>query len=206
MAFKRLIKITLYDSFSQTEIDDIISSSDTPFVELDKNYFIGKTEDANSLIVPTELNGYPVNYLDALKKVIDISTFKYEQNLKVFIVQYNEIDKEFDLTASYVRTNIDTTAAQGTITTGFEIEAVFVTPGLEGVVETTVTLPFNSPISTTDLAALTAVGLDMNFGATGSLFSLKTQSVPFKVRFNQPVTSVENVLIKFPLRDITIEI
>lgn len=207
MAIKSIGKIILYNSITQAEIDALLAGSDTIVFEIEKNYTVGNMPNQFGAVVNVDFAGTAADYIEALKQIFDISSFMIEENALVYKVKYDAVLKEFDLEDSFIRTDKDTTAAQDSISDGQLINAVFATPGIEGLVYTTIELPYNEAISAPDHAALLAVGIELNFSVTGSLFSVKTQSVPYKVSFVKPesVTDVDYI-IDFELQNKTIEI
>lgn len=206
MAIKSIGKIILYNSYTQDEIDALLAGSDIIVFEIEKTFLIGQEPTLYGAIINTDFEGSSPNYITALKQIIDVSSFMYEENVFNYKVKYDVGTKEFDLEDSFIRTNKDTTAAQGSIVDGQLINAVFSTPGIDGLVYTTIELPYNEPISAPDKAALLAVGIELNFTVTGSLFSIKTQSVPFKVSFLKPDAVTDKYIIDFDLQNKTIEI
>lgn len=207
MALKSIGKIILYQSITQSEIDSLLASSDTIVFEIEKTYLIGDRLNQFGAVVNVDFEGSSPNYIEALKQVIDISSYVVEKNALVYKVKYDSDLKEFNLEDSFIRSNKDTSAVNDPISDGQVINAVFATPGISGLVYTTIELPYNEAISAPDKAALLAVGIELDFSVTGSLFSIKTQSVPYKVSFMKPdsVTGVDYI-IDFELQNKTIEI
>lgn len=207
MAIKSIGKIILYNTTTQAEIDSLLAGDDTIVFEIEKTYLIGDKPNQSGAVVNVDFAGSSPNYIEALKQIIDASSFLFEENVFVYKVKYNADDKEFDLEDSYIRTDKDTSAVQGTIEDGQLINAVFATPGIDGLVFTTIELPYNEAISAPDKAALLAVGIEINLSVTGSLFSVKTQSVPYKVSFFKPDSVTDaDYIIDFELQNKTIEI
>lgn len=206
MAIKSIGKIILYNSYTQDEIDALLSGTDTIVFEVEKTFLIGREPFLYGAIVNSDFAGSSPNYITALKQIIDVSSFMYEENVFIYKVKYDVGTKEFDLEDSFIRTNKDTTSAQTTISNGQLINAVFSTPGIDGLVYTIIELPYNQAISAPDKAALLAVGIELNLSVTGSLFSIKTQSVPFKVSFVKPDAVTDKYIIDFDLQNKTIEI
>jgi hypothetical protein len=207
MAIKSIGKIVLYEPLTQDNIDALLASSDTIIFEIERRYVLADVPDLLSAVLPTQFDDVSVDYIQALKDLVDVSTFIHEENAMMWVIKYNSGDKEFDLTSSYIRDEKDTNAVMSGIPTDQLLQAVFVTPGLNGPVYTTVDLPYNGTISTTDRDALLAVGLELNLSITGSLFSVKTQKVPYKVSFIQPSSVVtERYSIKFNYENQIIEI
>lgn len=207
MAIRSIGKIILYNSTTQAEIDALLSGLDTIVFEIEKTYLVGGKPNDFGAVISVDFAGSSPNYIQSLKQIIDASTFMFEENAFVYKVKYDVASKEFDLEDSFIRTEKDTTVPQGTIADGQLINAIFATPGINGLVYTTVELPYNEPISTTDKDALLEVGIELNLSVTGSLFSIKTQRVPFKVSFVKPdsVTGVDYI-IDFELQNKIIEI
>lgn len=206
MAIKSIGKIILYNSYTQDEIDALLAGSDTIVFEVEKTFLIGREPFLYGAIVNSDFAGSSPNYITALKQIIDVSSFMYEENVFIYKVKYDVGTKEFDLEDSFIRTNKDTTSAQTIISNGQLINAVFSTPGIDGLVYTIIELPYNQAISAPDKAALLAVGIELNLSVTGSLFSIKTQSVPFKVSFVKPDAVADKYIIDFDLQNKTIEI
>jgi hypothetical protein len=207
MAIKSIGKIVLYEPLTQDKIDALLASSDTIIFEIERRYVLADVPDLLSAVLPTQFDDVSVDYIEALKNLVDISSFIHEENAVVFDVKYNETTKTFDLTDSFVRTQKNTTSTMGTVTAGQILNAVFATPGLNGPVYTEIELPFNQAISDTFYDALEAVGLVLDTGYTGSLFTVLEQKVPYKVSFYQPVSVVaEKYSIEFNYQNQTIEI
>lgn len=207
MAIKSIGKIVLYEPLTQDKIDALLAGSDTIIFEIERRYVLADVPDLLSAVLPTQFDDVSIDYIEALKNLVDVSTFIHEENAMMWVVNYNSDDKEFDLTASYIRDEKNTTATMSVIPTDQLLQAVFMTPGLNGPVYTTVDLPYDGTISTTDRDALLAVGLELNLAVTGSLFSIKTQLVPYKVSFYQPASVVtEKYSIEFNYQNQTIEI
>lgn len=205
MAIKIIGKIILFETFTQSQIDDLIASTDTIVFQIEQNSSIDV--DVNeSLVIDADLTGFSVDYLQALKEVNDRVSFKFFENVCYFNIQYNETTKVFDLSESFVRTNVDTSVSQGSIVTGQMLEAYFITPGIDGNVYTKIDLPYGSAISSSDETKMLNIGLELNLGGTGDLFSIKTQKVPFKVMFVKPDAVTEKYVINFNYSNQLIEI
>lgn len=207
MAIKSIGKIVLYEPLTQDKIDALLSSSDTIIFEIERRYVLADVPELLSAVLPTQFDDISIDYIEALKNLVDVSSFIHEENAMMWVINYNSVNKEFDLTASYIRDKKDTTATMSVIPTGQLLQAVFMTPGLNGPVYTTVDLPYDKTISAIDRNALLAVGLELNLSGTASLFSFSTQSVPYKVMFIQPASIVtEKYSIEFNYQNKTIEI
>lgn len=206
MAIKVIGKLTLYESLTQDLIDDYVVGSDTVVLQLEQNFSNGLISNVDSLVIDSDLTGFTVDYFQALKDVIDRSVFKFFENSIVFNVVFDNALKSFDLTNSFVRTDVDSTATQGTVTTGQLLKALFVTPGLESPVYTEIDLPYGQAISAGDNTKMTNIGLELNLGGTGDEFSIKIQSVPFKVMFLKPDAVTDNYVVQFDKQNIIIEI
>lgn len=206
MAKKIIGKIVLYEPMNQDKIDQWLLGSDLIVFEIQRQYKLGEVPQLLTAVLPSEFTDVTVNYVQALKDVVDISTWKHEENSIFFKINYDSGLKEFDLSESYVRLKKQTVAPFTEPTTGQELKAVFITPGLDGPVSTSIDVNYNELISAGDSSALLAVGIELNLGSTGKLFSIKTQSVPFRVSFIQPAASLENYVIDFELQNKTIEI
>lgn len=207
MAIKSIGKIVLYESLNQNKIDALLASDDTIILEIERRYALTNSPGTLSAVLPTQFDDVTINYIDAFKKVIDASTWVHEENVLIFKIAYDADDKEFDLTNSYVRDVRDTTSALGAIPTGQLLNATFITPGLDAPIYTTIELPFGEDILTEDRDLMLGIGLELNLGSTGNLFSIKTQKVPYKVFFSQPSSvTVDKYSIEFDLQNKTIEV
>ncbi len=207
MAIKTIGRIVLYEPLNQDKIDELLASSDTIIFEIERRYVLGNVPDLLGAVLPTQFDDLSIDYIEALKNTIDISTFIHEENAIMFNVKYNPGTKTFDLTESYVRTEKDTTATMGTVTTGQLLDAVFITPGLNGSIKTKISLPFGQAISDPDVDILTDLGLVLDTGHTGSLFTFSEQKVPYMVFFSQPSSVLtEKYSIEFNYQNQTIEI
>jgi hypothetical protein len=207
MAIKCIGKIVLYEPLNQDKIDALLGGSDTIILQIERKYNLADMPELLSAVLPTQFIDASVDYVLALKNVVDAASFIHEEDAMMWVVNYNEDDKEFDLTSSYIRDQRDTSATLSDIPTNQLLQAVFMTPGLNGPVYTEIELPYNGAISSTDRAALLAVGIELNLAVTGSLFSVKTQLVPYKVSFYQPASVLtERYNIVFNYQNITIEI
>lgn len=207
MAIKSIGKIVLYEPLTQDKIDALLAGSDTVIFEIERRYVLADVPDLLSAVLPTQFDGFAIDYVDSLKNVIDISSFIHEENAVVFVVKYNSITKEFDLTSSYVRNSADTSAVMGTIVTGQLLQAVFETPGLESSIRTVIDLPFGNTLDITQLNILKDLGVIIDPASTGDFFTISSQSVPYKVSFYQPSSIVtEKYCIEFDLQNKTIEL
>jgi hypothetical protein len=203
MATKIIGKIVLYEPLSQDEIDAAIAGPDLVVFEIERRFQLTNIPQNLAAVVPTSFDVSYVDYVEAMKLFLDAASFVHLENAFVWKIYYDVTDKEFNLKNSYQRTETNSSKISQTIVSdGQLLNAVFITPGLEGTIETVVALPFEEPISTTDLEALEAVGIELNSGATGSLFSVNSQKVPYKVIFFQPDTvTTENYVIDFNLQN-----
>lgn len=207
MAIRSIGKIVLYEPLNQDKIDALLVGADTIVLEIERAYQIADIPQNLGAILPTQFDDLSIDYILALKRFIDAATFIHEESVMMWKINYNSSLKEFDLTSSYVRDQKDTSVTLTTIPTNQLLQANFYTPGIDGLVKTTIDLPYNGTISTTDRDALLAVGLELNLSVTGSLFSVKTQLVPYKVSFYQPASVVtEKYSIEFNYQNKTIEI
>lgn len=207
MAIRSIGKIILYEPLNQGKIDDLLAGTDTVIFEIERRYVLADVPDLLSAVLPTQFDDMSIDYIQALKDIVDASTFIHEENALNFIINYNALDKEFDLTSSYVRDVRDTSGTLGTIPTDQLLNATFITPGLDGPVLTTIELPYAGTISTIDRDKMLAIGLELNLAVTGSVFSIKTQLVPFKVVFSQPASVItDKYSIQFELQNQIIEI
>lgn len=205
MAIRVIGKIILFESLSQSQINDLINSDDTIVFQLEQTCS-NDVRTYDSLILDADLTGFSTDYLQAIKDLNDRISFKFFENACCYNIDYNEISKVFDLRQSFVKTDIDTSASQGSIVTGQMLEAYFITPGIDSNVFTKIDLPYGNSISTADEAKMLNIGLELNLGGTGSLFSIKTQKVPFKVMFVKPDVVPEKYIIKFNKENQLIEI
>lgn len=206
MAIKSIGKITLYNSLTKDELTTLLSGTDIIVFEIEKAYELGEKPNRYGAVINTDFAGSNTNYIESLKNIIDVSSFIIEQNVLIYKINFNANTKEFSLLNSFVRTEKDTNETQGTIPQGQILNATFYTPGINGLVATTIELPFGEEISSTHKDNLIFVGLELNLNVTGSLFSIKTQSVPFKVVFSKPSAETTDYLIDFELQNIIIEI
>lgn len=207
MAIKPIGKIVLYEPLNQDKIDALLAGTDTILLEVERRYVLADMPELLSAVLPTQFEDVTIDYILALKRFVDAASFIHEENAMMWVVNYNAVDKEFDLTTSYIRDEKDTSATMSAIPTDQLLQAVFMTPGLTGPVYTTIDLPYNGTISTTDRDALLAVGIELNLAITGALFSVKTQLVPYQVSFYQPSSVVtEKYNIQFNYQNQTIEI
>lgn len=206
MAIKIIGKIVLFEAITQDLLDSYVAGSDTVVLQLEQNFTNGPVLDTNSLVIDSELTGFATDYFQALKDILDRSVFKFFENSVFFNVIFDVGTKAFDLSGSFVRVDVDSTVSQGSVITGQLLKAMFITPGLEGPVYTEIDLPFNDVISVGDYTKMTNIGLDLNLGGTGDVFSIKTQLVPFKVIFFKPDVVLENYVINFNKNNETIEI
>lgn len=207
MATKVIGKIVLYEPLSQAEIDAAIAGPDVVLFEIERRFQLTNIPQNLAAVLPVSFDDPIIDYIDALKNLYDAASFVHLQNAVVWKIKYDAVTKEFDLEDSYKRTAIDTTAAQTSLPNGQLLKAIFVTPGLDGAVQTIIDLPYNQVISNPHRESLLAVGIDLNLAVTGSLFSVKTQTVPYKVIFFQPDTvTTENYVIDFELQNKTIDV
>ena len=207
MAIKPIGKIVLYEPLNKYKIDALLAGTDTILLEIERKYILGDVPELLSAILPTQFVDAKVNYILALKNLLDAASFIHEENAMMWVVNYDSVNKEFDLSGSYIRDEKDTSEKLSSIPSEQLLQAVFMTPGLNGPVYTVIELSYGENISSTDKAALLAVGIELNATATGDLFSIITQSVPYKVSFNQPASVVaEKYNVQFNYQNITIEV
>lgn len=207
MAIKPIGKLVLYEPLNHDKIDALLAGTDTILLEVERRYVLADVPELLSAVLPTQFEDLTIDYILALKHIVDAASFIHEENAMMWVVNYNAIDKEFDLTTSYIRDVKDTSVTMSSIPTDQLLQAIFMTPGLSGPVYTTIDLPYNGTISSTDRAALLAVGIELNLSITGALFSVKTQKVPYQVSFYQPSSVVtEKYNIQFNYQNQTIEI
>lgn len=207
MAIKTIGRIILYEQLSQDKLTTLLASADTIVLEIERRYILGDMPEVLTAILPTQFDGYAVDYVDSLKEIIDITSFVHEEDGIMFIVKYNSTTKEFDLTSSYVRNVPDTSTTMGTVTAGQLLQAIFVTPGLENPVYTTIDLPFGQTLDTMQLAVLKDNGVFIDLTSTGDFIKITSQDVPYKVGFYQPASvTLDKYSIEFDLQNKTIEL
>lgn len=207
MAIKTIGRIILYEQLNQDKIDGLLAGPDTIAFEVERRYVLGTMPEVLTAILPTQFDGFAIDYVESLKEVVDIASFIHEEDGIMFIVKYNSTTKEFDLTSSYVRNAPDTSGTMGTVTTGQLLQAVFVTPGLENPVYTTIDLPFGQTLDVVQLDVLKDNGVIIDPTSTGDFFTVTTQSVPYKVGFYQPTSvTLDKYSIEFDLQNKTIEL
>lgn len=206
MAIRAIAKITLYEHLDQDKIDLLLSGTDTITLDIERQYDIYDVPQYLGSVISTDFTTSGIDYLQGLKDVLDVATYKHEDSVVVWKVKYDESAKEFDLTDSFVRDQVDTSGSKTAVTYGQLLKAVFQTPGFDGPVQTIIDLPYGDAISSGDKAALLDVGIELDLTVTGDLFSVKTQSVPYKVAFYRPDTAAEKYVIDFSLTNQIIEI
>lgn len=207
MATKVIGKIVLYEPMDQVKITDLLASSDVIVFEVQRQYRLGEVPEMLGAVLPVQFDDLAIDYIEALRNVIDIATWQHQQDTIVYKCVYEAATKTFDFSASYVRDSKDTAGTLTPLVTGQLLNAVFTTPGLEGVVQTIIELPYGQAISAGDSLLLANVGIVLNISATGDSLILDKYSVPFKVQFLQPdtVTGV-NYVIDFDLTNRAIEL
>lgn len=205
MANRLIGKIVLYENLDQDKLTEILAGTDTVYFQIEQSYLDASNPEMLGVVLPTQFNDVTVDYVDAFKKVVDISTWQMQENAIIWKINFDGVD-EFDLTSSYVRDSKDTLGVLTGITIGTELTAVFYTPSFTGKVRTEITLPYGQAISTTDYEKLLAVGIELNLGYTGSLFSIKTSVNPIQVDFYKPASVLDNYVIDFNYKNKTIEI
>jgi hypothetical protein len=207
MALKTIAKITLYEPLNQDKIDAILAGTDTVLLEIERKYQIGVLPEILSAVLPTQFDDVSIDYIEALKLVIDASTWIHEENVVHFIIEYDSLLKEFDLTNSFVRDKRNTTSVMSSVVTGQLLYASFETPGLDGSVKTLIQMPFGQTLDLDELNVLKDRGVIIDPASTGDFFTITTQSVPYKVVFFQPETIItEKYIIDFPLQNKIIEL
>jgi hypothetical protein len=199
-----IARIILYERLDKAKLAQLVTDEVPLQLEVERRYQLGDLPDTLVASIPAEWGSDP-DYMDALGFVVDAAAYIHEQGSAVFVVNYAADTKVFNLAGSYIRTDIDS-AVSDPITAGTVLYAVFTTPGLDTPVTTQITLEYGTLISETYLDALEAVGIELNLGATGTLFSVKTQKVPYKVAFFQPADALLNYAIDFNMNNQTIEI
>lgn len=207
MALKTIAKITLYEPLNQDKIDAILAGTDTVLLEIERKYQIGVLPEILSAVLPTQFDDVSIDYIEALKLVIDASTWIHEENVVMYKINYESSTKDFDLSDSYIRDQRDTTAAMSVLPSGQALKAVFITPGLSAPVLTTIDLLYGVSIATLDEESLAAVGLVLKSGSKGDAFGFSSQAVPYKVVFYQPETvTTQKYNIDFELQNKPIEL
>lgn len=199
-------KIVLNENVDQAKIDDLIAGTDTLIFEVERNFEFQGFPNVLSIVLPNQFDDVTIDYIDALKKVIDISLWQHIQNSLIFKIYYDSSTKEFNLMNSYVRDSKDTSGTLTAITTGQVLKARFSTPGLDETIYTDIDLPYNQSISTVDSDALKLIGITLNTGATGSLFTVINQKVPYKIEFYKPIAESLFYTIDFNYKNKKIDI
>lgn len=206
MAIRTIGKIVLYESMNQDKIDAMLFSSDTIVFEIERRYALGEVPELLGAVLPVQFDDVSINYIEALKNVIDASSYIHEENAIVFDVQYTELTKTFDLTSSYVRDVRDTSGALTPVTVGQILLAVFITPGLSKPARTMIELPYGQAVSVGDELLLRQAGIALAASSTGSSLVVDSSSVPYQVEFIRPELSLENYVIQFNYKNKTIEL
>ena len=203
---QRIGKITLYQRLDRATLDAMIAAGDDIILDVERRYVINNLPDNLAVTLPA---AWPatggVDFVASLVNVVEAAGWSHEQDCIVWKVAYDDATKEFDLTDSYIRDSIDS-AVGSAVHDGTVLLARFVTPSLPASVSTVLTLPFNQALDSVEVAALMAAGIELELGATGTLFSIKTQKVPFQLRFYRPADATKNYVMDFPLTDKIIEI
>lgn len=207
MAIKVIGRITLYEQLNQSKIDALLAGSDVIVFEVDRRYLLADKPNVLSAILPTQFEDVSIDYIEALKLVVDASTWIHEENVVMYKINYESSTKDFDLSESYIRDDRDTTVALTSLPNGQHLKATFVTPGLEESVITTIDLLYATAISTLDEEALANVGLILKAGSKGDAFGFSSQATAYKVIFSQPDTVItEKYSIEFDLQNKPIEV
>jgi hypothetical protein len=208
MATKVIGKIVLYEPLSQDEIDAAIAGPDVVVFEIERRFQLTNIPQNLAAIIPTSFDTSVIDYVQAMKDFLDAASFVHLENAVIWKIKYDTASKEFNLKDSYIRTDVFSgKIAQTVISDGQLLNALFLTPGLEGIVETVVQLPFNEAISSGDKLLLENLGIELNTSAMGDLFTIVNQKVPYKVIFFQPDTvTTEKYVIDFELQNKTINV
>lgn len=206
MAIKSIGKIVLYEPMDNQKITELLAGSDTIIFEIERSYDLQDVPPIISAILPAQFYDVSIDYVESLSEIIDVTSWQHLENALIYKVNYDPGTKEFDLSNSYVRDVIGTSGTLTAINTSQVLKARFTTPGLDAPVYTEIDLPYGDPISSMDKSNLTAVGIELDLTVTGDLFSIKTQSVPFKVDFFKPSGEILNYVIDFNYKNKTIEI
>lgn len=197
---QRIGKITLYQRLDRATLEAMIAAGDDIILDVERRYMINNLPDSLAVTLPA---AWPatggVDFIASLVNVAEAAGWSHEQDCIVWKVAFDAGTKAFDLSGSYVRDSID--SADGSpVPDNTVLLARFNTPGFPAV-NTVLSLPFNEPLDSGEVAALNAVGIELELGPTGTLFSIKTQKVPFTLRFYRPEFATKNYVMDFPLTD-----
>ena len=203
---QRIGKIVLYQRLDRAALDAMLTAGDDIVLDIERRYVINDLPDAIAVTLP---EAWPAtggfDFVESLVNVIEAAAWSHEQDCLVWNVAYDADGKAFDLSGSYVRTSIDS-ADGAAIDDGSVLLARFTTPALPAAVNTVLTLPYGEALDSAELAALEVVGIEIELGATGTAFAIKTQKVPFQVQFYRPADALKNYVMNFPLAGQIIEI
>lgn len=202
MATKVIGKIVLYEPLDQNKITDLLAGPDTIVFEVQRQYQLGEVPELLGAIVPAQFDEA------VLKNVIDIATWIHSEDALIWKINYDELTKTFDLSGSYVRDSATTSGTLTAITAGQYINAVFVTPGLEGSIQTVIELPYGQSIDSADVTILNNLGIEIDdIASTGNNLIINVQKVPYRVFFTKPNKyNLLNYVVDFNYKNKNIEI
>lgn len=179
-------KITLFESLTQSKIDDLIASEGVVAIQVERNYSIDEIPGVISLIVPS---GVGVGFLDAFKEVTDEASWLHEENAYVFVAIWKESNKVIDLSASYVRSQKDTSVVAPMEGKGYNL--VLSVPGFDGNKTAVCELVWGLPIAPGEIAKAKLIGIDIA-GSGASIEFLNLPCNGFRATFSKASGEVGN--------------
>lgn len=184
-----LIQIVFNKHADRNAIQTVIDETSHFYVEVLNNCQDGETVNILDLADLDSTN------LEAFYKVVDQTTFLYEQSAYVFRIE--KVDHAFELTNSYIRDVLNTDATSGMIN-GQPLKMRVEIPGFAGTNSREIDLWYNENFNPADLDLLAEIGV--NLVGDGSSFVLNN-SIECMVSFSRPSSITDLYAIDFPLKD-----
>lgn len=144
-----------------------------------------------------DVSAMDADTLEAFKKVVDHITYAFEATYPVVKVAYDDVAKEFDLTASYLRSAVST-ASPAALADGTPILMRVEFPGFEANTFVEAELPYNEAITLATDDALKAAGI--TFTGTGALFTIENER-ECKIYFSKPAAVSGKYVIDYPAQE-----
>lgn len=184
-----ILKTTFTDRLDQSKIDAFAGLPDDIGVTINNEY-----SPELKPVYTALLKEMDADTLTAFKKVVDFFSYGLEAGCPVIAVEYDSVNKVFDLTKSYLRSEISTEIPTS-LDNGLLISLRFEFAGFLINDFVDVELFYNQPFSSEDVAALSHYGISLT--GSGKIFSIENSS-DCRVYFSKPQNVVGRYIIDYP--------
>lgn len=193
---RRIGKITLYQHLDAVMLAQYVTDGDTILLEVERRYDMQDQPDTITAVLPVQFDDVTIDYMEALGRTIDAASFIHEKDAIVWVVNFDDATKTFDLQDSYVRDAIES-GTGADVADGTELQALFTVPGLPASVQFLITLPYGEAFPSDMKDLMAENGLTVNASAKGSLFTIEDQKVQFTVVFYRPAEETRHYIIDY---------